>query len=98
MARPSLSRDPRRGGRPRLFLNGKFYAGGTNGVHRVADRLLRELDALAVAGEAPARWDMRLLLPRQANWAPRFATIVPMPQWRGHTQLWEQAVLPFAAR
>jgi len=84
--------------RPRLFLNGKFYAGGTNGVHRVADRLLRELDALAVAGAAPAGWDMRLLLPARANWAPRFEAIVPVLQAHGHSQLWEQAILPFAAR
>ena len=90
--------DPRTDARPRLFLNGKFYAGGTNGVHRVADRLLRELDALAVAGAVPARWDMRLLLPQRANWAPRFSAIVAMPQWRGHTQMWEQAILPLAAR
>lgn len=84
--------------RPRLFLNGKFYAGATNGVHRVADRLLRELDGQAIAGEAPANWDMRLLLPERANWAPRFAAIVPVPQRRGHTQFWEQAVLPIVAR
>ncbi|MDY0957161.1 glycosyltransferase family 1 protein [Sphingomonas sp. CFBP8993] len=82
----------------RLFFNGKFYAGGTNGVHRVADRLLRELDALAVAGEAPAEWDMRLLLPARPTWAPAFARIVPVPQRLGHSQLWEQAILPFAAR
>jgi glycosyltransferase involved in cell wall biosynthesis len=84
--------------RPRLFLNGKFYAGATNGVHRVADRLLREIDRLAVAGEAPAQWDIRLLVPACANWAPRFATIVPVPQARGHSQIWEQIVLPVVAR
>ena len=27
-----------------LYFNGKFYAGGLNGVHRVADRLIREVD------------------------------------------------------
>ncbi|MEG3164803.1 glycosyltransferase family 1 protein [Sphingomonas sp. PB2P19] len=86
------------GERPRLFLNGKFYAGATNGVSRVADRLIRELDRLAVAGEAPARWDMRLLLPEKVNWAPRFGAIVPVPQRRGHTQGWEQIVLPRVAR
>ena len=84
--------------RPRLFLNGKFYAGATNGVSRGADRLIRELDRLAVAGEAPAAWDMRLLLPLKANWAPTFDAIVPVPQWRGHSQAWEQFGLPVAAR
>ena len=29
-----------------IYFNGKFYAGGLNGVHRVADRLIRELDEL----------------------------------------------------
>ena len=91
---------PRLGNRPvpRLFFNGKFYAGTTNGVHRVADRLLRELDALALRGEAPSRWDMRLLLPSAPNWAPVFNAIRRIPQRWGHTQFWEQAVLPFAAR
>jgi glycosyltransferase involved in cell wall biosynthesis len=79
-------------------LNGKFYAGASSGVHRVADRLLRELDSLAVSGAAPADWDMRLLLPMRKNWAPSFAAIMPVPQRGGHTQWWEQAVLPWAAR
>ena len=91
--------EPERGNiRPRLFLNGKFYAGATNGVHRVADRLIRELDALAALGERPAGWDMRLLLPRRRNWAPAFRAITAVPQRGGHTQAWEQAVLPLAAR
>lgn len=84
--------------RPRLFLNGKFYAGATNGVHRVADRLLRELDRLAAAGDEPAGWDMRLLLPERPNWAPEFTQIERVPQHLGHTQRWEQLVLPFIAR
>ncbi len=84
--------------RPRLFLNGKFYAGATNGVHRVADRLIRELDALAARGERPAGWDMRLLLPARPNWAPALEHVAAVPQRAGHTQAWEQAVLPLAAR
>ena len=85
-------------GKRRLFLNGKFYSGAINGVHRVADRLIRELDQLAMAGEEPADWDMRLLVPMRTNWAPRFATIDALPQRGGHTQFWEQAILPFVAR
>jgi glycosyltransferase involved in cell wall biosynthesis len=91
----SLATLPSKG---RLFFNGKFYSGGMNGVHRVADRLLRELDALAVAGERPAGWDMRLLVPRTDHWAPAFHAIRKIPQPLGHSQLWEQAILPFAAR
>jgi glycosyltransferase involved in cell wall biosynthesis len=98
LPRDALFRNGSRSERPRLFLNGKFYAGKTNGVHRVADRLLRELDALAVAGAAPAGWDMRLLLPARSTWAPRFAAITPMPQRYGASQFWEQMILPFAAR
>ncbi len=82
----------------RLFLNGKFYGGAMNGVHRVADRLLRELDALAVRGGGPDRWDMRLLLPDRGDWAPPFQAIVRVPQRLGHTQYWEQMLLPRAAR
>lgn len=82
----------------RLFLNGKFYSGAVNGVHRVADRLLRELERIAVDGGAPADWDMRLLLPAGATWAPDFAAIRAVPQRMGHTQFWEQALLPIAAR
>ena len=85
-------------GVPRLYLNGKFYSGATNGVHRVADRLLRELDRLAGEGREPAKWDMRLLLPTAPNWAPEFRAIRPFPQHWGHTQFWEQALLPHAAR
>jgi glycosyltransferase involved in cell wall biosynthesis len=82
----------------RLFLNGKFYSGAMNGVHRVADRLLRELDALAGAGGRPAQWDMRLLVPQADHWAPSFQAIRKVPQRLGHSQLWEQMILPFAAR
>ena len=68
-----------------LFLNGKFYGGALNGVHRVADRLLREVDALAGEGGAPARWDMRLLLPAGPEWSPPFARIRKIPQRLGRT-------------
>lgn len=84
--------------RPRIYLNGKFYASPINGVCRVSDRLIRELDLLAEEGAAPSAWDMRLLVPERTNWAPEFRHIVKMPQKRGHTQFWEQALLPFAAR
>ena len=84
--------------RPRLFINGKFYSGALNGVHRVADRLIRELDRQAAETDEPANWDMRLLLPRRAGWAPPLSMIRPVPQRLGHSQLWEQMMLPFAAR
>ena len=85
------------GGRQTVFLNGKFYSGVLNGVHRTADRLLRQLDIMSEAGECPDL-DFRLLLPRRPNWAPQFSHIGKSPQRLGHHQLWEQCVLPFAAR
>ena len=79
-----------------VFLNGKFYSGVLNGVHRTADRLIRQLDALSAAGECPDL-DFHLLLPRRPNWAPEFLRVRKSPQALGHHQLWEQCVLPFAA-
>lgn len=84
--------------RPTLFLNGKFYAGALNGVRRVSDRLVRELDRIAQDGGAPASWDMRLLLPTRAHQVPELSQIRSHPQSLGHTQFWEQAMLPFVAR
>lgn len=95
---PTTVLRPHPTGAPRLFLNGKFYGGAVNGVHRVADRLLRELDRQAKAGGLPAGWDMRLFVPERGHAAPQFETIQMLPQRFGHTQLWEQAWLPFAAR
>ena len=90
---------PQTGGvAPRLYLNGKFYGGAVNGVHRVADRLIRELDRLARSGVAPAHWDRRLRRPARDHWAPQFSAIRAEPQRLGHTQFWEQALLPIAAR
>ena len=80
-----------------VHLNGKFYSGRLNGVHRVADRLIRELDGLAAAGACP-ELDLHLLLPAGETWAPEFACVRKTPQRFGHTQLWEQLVLPVAAR
>jgi glycosyltransferase involved in cell wall biosynthesis len=79
-----------------VYLNGKFYSGPLNGVHRTADRLIQALDAFAQQGAADDL-EFRLLLPERANWAPDFARVRKIPQRLGHNQLWEQAVLPFAA-
>lgn len=82
--------------RTRVYLNGKFYSGVLNGVHRTADRLVRELDALSASGACPDL-DFRLLLPRRQTWAPALHNIRKLEQGLGHRQLWEQFILPFKA-
>ena len=92
----SLSRKPP-GRRPRsgkVYLNGKFYSGVLNGVHRTADRLIRELDELSASGACP-ELDFTLLLPRRPTWAPDLRSIGKETQRLGHRQLWEQFILPF---
>ena len=96
LARPGGNPLRRRRVRRTVFLNGKFYSGVLNGVHRTADRLIRQLDELSAAGECPDL-EFRLLLPKRRNWAPEFSHIRKTPQGLGHHQIWEQAILPFAA-
>ncbi len=76
-----------------LFLNGKFAAQRTTGVQRVAQQLVLALDAEVV----PGTWT--LLCPPQArppalrHIAVRVVGPAGLP-----LHLWEQAVLPWAAR
>ncbi len=79
-----------------VYINGKFYIGVLNGVHRTADRLVRELDILAATDEF-AHLDLRLMLPRRPNWAPPLNDIRKVAQRFGHHQAWEQLVLPLRA-
>lgn len=85
--------------RPRaIAFNGKFYSGGLNGVHRVADRLIREVDRQVhelPEGERPL---LRLLLPRERSWTPDLRATRFDEQRLGHTQWWEQGLLPGEAR
>ena len=79
--------------RPVVF-NGKFYGAGLNGVHRVADRLIRSVDAALGALPPGERPDMRLILPHDAGWRPDLETIRIVPEQGANSQVWEQAVLP----
>ena len=90
------ARGPSPSRRRPVFINGKFYIGALNGVHRTADRLVRGLDVLAGSSEH-AGLDLRLLLPRKANWAPEFDRIRKIEQRFGHHQAWEQLILPWRA-
>jgi glycosyltransferase involved in cell wall biosynthesis len=82
----------------RIYFNGKFYAGQLNGVHRVADRLIREVDALLLARAPAERPKATLLLPARRSWEPELAAIEKVEERFGHSQAWEQLVLPLRAR
>jgi glycosyltransferase involved in cell wall biosynthesis len=82
-----------------LYFNGKFYAAGINGVHRVADRLIREVDRLLGETPPPERPPGAfLLLPERRRWAPQLKHIQLVYEPRGHSQVWEQLILPRRAR
>ena len=81
-----------------IFLNGKFYAGELNGVHRVADRLIRELDAQLTRLAPDERPEVTLFIPVRRRWAPMLQTIRIVEEARGHSQLWEQFILPLRAK
>lgn len=79
-----------------IYLNGKFYSGVLNGVHRVSDRLIRECDALLAATAPGDRPQVRLLLPiaEKRQWAPELHAIEAIECKGAHSQYWEQFLLP----
>jgi glycosyltransferase involved in cell wall biosynthesis len=81
-----------------IIFNGKFYSGQLNGVHRVADRLIREVDLILQKTPVAERPDVQLMLPRLRTWTPELKAISLTEQRLGHTQLWEQLILPLKAR
>lgn len=81
-----------------IAINGKFYAAGINGVHRVADRLIREIDRQLGTRNKLPQPDVQLLLPKRRRWEPRLDNVRLVYEPIGHTQAWEQLVLPWRAR
>ncbi|MGF7154562.1 glycosyltransferase family 4 protein [Novosphingobium gossypii] len=79
-----------------VYINGKFYAGGLNGVHRVADRLVREIDRLLDHRTHPA---VTLLLPARhsAVAPPELRNIIVRSLDEAPSQGWEQRRLPSLA-
>ncbi|WP_147276241.1 glycosyltransferase family 4 protein [Sphingomonas aracearum] len=80
-----------------LLFNGKFYAGALNGVHRVADRLIRECDARLAAMPERQRPPARLLVPARRTWEPELTAIELVEVAGADSQAWEQMRLPAAA-
>lgn len=79
-----------------VYINGKVYAGPPTGVRRVADRLVRELDAqLGAAGGPPAT----LLLPARyaGDRPPALSAIRVRALDVAPSQGWEQFRLPMLA-
>lgn len=81
-----------------IILNGKFYSGVLNGVHRVADRLITQIDRIVTALPPAARPDIRIYLPAERQWSPRVQSIRVIEQSGAQRQLWEQFALPWLAR
>lgn len=77
-----------------IYFNGKFYGASLNGVHRVADRLIREVDALLAALPDSDRPDATLFVPTGSRWLPELKNIRIVEHRRAASQLWEQAILP----
>lgn len=77
-----------------IYFNGKFYAGGLNGVHRVADRLIREFDAQLAALPPDERPHASVICTRKADWVPTLQAIEVLRDNAAPSQLWEQWRLP----
>jgi glycosyltransferase involved in cell wall biosynthesis len=80
-----------------IYFNGKFYGARLNGVHRVADRLIRECDSLLAAMPAVERPEACLMTSASATWVPEMKAI-KRRNFAATGQVWEQFILPRAAR
>ncbi len=85
--------------RPTLYVNGKFASQRTTGVQRVARQLMAALDRCRSGGLVAAACDVVLLVPPGAQLASMHGIRTqvirrgPLP-----LALWEQVMLPWAAR
>lgn len=83
--------------RPIVF-NGKFYGAGLNGVHRVADLLIREIDGLLAEMDEGRRPAASVILPRRRDWTPELSAIRIVEDPKANSQRWEQLSLPRLAK
>lgn len=76
-----------------VYINGKFYAGGLNGVYRVSDRLIQEIDSQINQNWSPP---ITLLLPSRHQDEKKFTFRNIKVQKLDETpsQTWEQWHLP----
>lgn len=80
-----------------IYFNGKFYGGGLNGVHRVADRLIRECDRALALIPPDQRPRAYLLTSADADWVPPLK-VIERRDYARTNQIWEQVTLPLATR
>ncbi len=78
----------------RVVFNGKFRAGGLNGVHRVAARLIAEVDDLLATAPAPDDPPCALIVPRGCAEGLPLAAIQLIEDDQPASQSWEQLRLP----
>jgi glycosyltransferase involved in cell wall biosynthesis len=78
----------------RVVFNGKFRARGLNGVHRVAARLIAEVDDLLATDPAPDDPPCALIVPKGCVEGPPLAAIQLIEDDRPASQSWEQLRLP----
>ena len=81
-----------------IAFNGKFRAGKHNGVWRVSDRLIREVDGLVAAMPVNTRPDVRVIVPAGCPSAEPYAAVRVEEDAHGPSQSWEQRRLPALAR
>ena len=82
----------------RIVFNGKFYSGALNGVHRVADRLIGEVDRLLTAMPDADRPQAEIHVPLDRAWSPKVETIKLIEHPGAASQRWEQLRLPRLAK
>lgn len=88
---PDLSTPP---ASRRIVFNGKFRAGGLNGVHRVAARLIKEIDCLLTQRQCSGDPPFALIVPQGCAGGLDLASIEVIEDDRPASQAWEQWRLP----
>lgn len=78
----------------RVIFNGKYRAGGLNGVHRVAARLIQEVDGLLGQRLCAGDPSFALIVPQGCAAGLDLAAIRVVEDDQPASQMWEQWCLP----